>query len=452
MARSETHFSCQACGAITPRWVGRCTQCGAWNTIVEETTRKKAGSRSGAPVVQSKPEPISAIDADHAARVPTGMSELDRVLGGGVVLGGVTLVGGDPGVGKSTLLLQALAALSTKGCRALYISGEESAGQTAARARRVGVSSDDLLILAENDLEAIERAIEETKPAVLVVDSVQTVRAPELESAAGSVTQLREVAARIVERAKRSRIAAFLIGHVTKDGTLAGPKVLEHLVDTVLAFEGERGHALRTLRAHKNRFGSATEVGVFEMTADGMREVPNASAFFLSERPKNVAGSIVAATSEGTRSMLVEVQALTVVQSLGSPRRTVSGVDGQRLAMILAVLERKSGLHISGCDVFVNVAGGVHVDEPAMDLPVALAVASSLKDRPIFPDIVAFGEIGLSGEVRAVPRAEARIAEASALGFRRAILPASVAAKVNKTKDLELQAVASLDEALALAM
>ncbi len=460
MARIETQFSCQACGAITPKWVGRCTQCGAWNTIVEETTRKKSSSRSGAPIAFSKPEPVSAIDADHAARVPTGMSELDRVLGGGVVLGGVTLVGGDPGVGKSTLLLQALAALSQKGCRALYVSGEESAGQTAARARRVGVGSDDLLILAENDLEAIERAIEETKPAVLVVDSVQTVRAPELESAAGTVTQLREVAARIVERAKRSRIAAFLIGHVTKDGTLAGPKVLEHLVDTVLAFEGERGHALRTLRAHKNRFGSATEVGVFEMTSDGMREVPNPSAFFLSERPKNVAGSIVAATSEGTRSMLVEVQALTVAASLGSPRRTVSGIDAQRLAMILAVLERKSGLHVSGCDVFVNVAGGVHVDEPAMDLPIALAVASSLQDRPIFPDIVAFGEIGLSGEVRAVPRAEARVAEASALGFRRAILPASVAAKLRnpeatklqKSTAMDLAPVASLDEALALAM
>ncbi|HEX7667563.1 MAG TPA: DNA repair protein RadA [Polyangiaceae bacterium] len=453
MAKSESHFVCQACGAHTAKWLGRCSQCGAWNTIVEEVTKKaKSGSRGSITVEVSKPMPVGEIDADHAARVPTGIAELDRVLGGGVVLGGVTLVGGDPGVGKSTLLLQALASLTSKGCRALYVSGEESAGQTAARARRLGVATDDLLVLAENDLEAVEKAIEEVKPAVLVVDSVQTVRAPELESAAGSVTQLREVAARIIDRAKRSRIAAFLVGHVTKDGTLAGPKVLEHLVDTVLAFEGERGHALRTLRAHKNRFGSATEVGVFEMTPDGMREVPNASAFFLSERPKNVSGSIVAATSEGTRSMLVEVQALTVVQAMGTPRRTVSGVDGQRLAMILAVLERKSGLHVSGCDVFVNVAGGVHVDEPAMDLPIALAVASSLRDRPVSEQIVAFGEIGLSGEVRAVPRAEARVAEAAALGFKRAIMPKSVADKLKGSSGLELVSVRSLDEALALAM
>lgn len=452
MAKIESHFVCQACGAHTAKWLGRCGQCGAWNTIIEEVTKKKSGSKGSISVEVSRPMPVREIDTDHAARVPTGIAELDRVLGGGVVLGGVTLVGGDPGVGKSTLLLQALAALSGKGCRALYVSGEESAGQTAARARRLGVAVDDLLVLAENDLEAVERAIEEVKPAVLVVDSVQTVRAPELESAAGSVTQLREVAARIVDRAKRSRIAAFLVGHVTKDGTLAGPKVLEHLVDTVLAFEGERGHALRTLRVHKNRFGSATEVGVFEMTADGMREVPNASAFFLSERPKNVSGSIVAATSEGTRSMLVEVQALTVVQAAGSPRRTVSGVDGQRLAMILAVLERKSGLHVSGCDVFVNVAGGVHVDEPAMDLPIALAVASSLRDRPISDQLVAFGEIGLSGEVRAVPRCEARVAEAAALGFKRAILPKSDAMKLKASSGLELVAVRSLDEALALAM
>ncbi|MEO8798351.1 MAG: DNA repair protein RadA [Polyangiaceae bacterium] len=452
MAKIESHFVCQACGAHTAKWLGRCGQCGAWNTIIEEVTKRKSGSKGSISVEVSRPMPVREIDTDHAARVPTGIAELDRVLGGGVVLGGVTLVGGDPGVGKSTLLLQALAALSGKGCRALYVSGEESAGQTAARARRLGVAVDDLLVLAENDLEAVERAIEEVKPAVLVVDSVQTVRAPELESAAGSVTQLREVAARIIDRAKRSRIAAFLVGHVTKDGTLAGPKVLEHLVDTVLAFEGERGHALRTLRAHKNRFGSATEVGVFEMTPDGMREVPNASAFFLSERPKNVPGSIVAATSEGTRSMLVEVQALTVVQAAGSPRRTVSGVDGQRLAMILAVLERKSGLHVSGCDVFVNVAGGVHVDEPAMDLPIALAVASSLRDRPISDQIVAFGEIGLSGEVRAVPRCEARVAEAAALGFKRAILPKSVADKLKGYSGLELVAVRSLDEALALAM
>jgi DNA repair protein RadA/Sms len=344
--------------------------------------------------------------------------------------------------------MQALAGLAAKGCRSLYVSGEESAGQTAARARRLGAMADDLLVLAENDVEAIERAIAEVRPTALVLDSVQTVRVPSLESAAGTVSQLREVAARMVERSKKERIATFLVGHVTKDGALAGPKVLEHIVDTVLAFEGERGHAFRALRTQKNRFGSATEVGVFEMTAEGMREVPNPSALFLAERPRGVSGSVIAATCEGTRSMLVEVQALVSPFSAGAGRRTANGVDGARLAMILAVLEKKAGLSIGAADVFVNVAGGVRVDEPAIDLAVALAVASSLRDAPVPADVVAFGEVGLAGEVRGVGRTAARLAEAQAMGFRRAIVPTSVK---DQSAEIELCPVKTLMDALEAA-
>jgi DNA repair protein RadA/Sms len=451
MVKQSTQFVCQACGAVFPKWVGRCTSCAAWNTLVEEVTRKSASAGASLAARGSAAIPVGEVNADHAARLPTGIGELDRVLGGGAVLGGVTLLGGDPGVGKSTLLLQALACLAAKGCRSLYVSGEESAAQTAARARRVardGGAADQLLVLAENDLDAIERVIGEVKPTALVVDSVQTVRSGSMESAAGTVSQLREVAARMVERAKRDRIATFLVGHVTKDGSLAGPKVLEHLVDTVLAFEGERGHAFRALRAQKNRFGSATEVGVFEMTAEGMREVQQPSALFLAERPKGVAGSVIAATSEGSRSMLVEVQALVGPFSAGSARRTANGVDSSRLAMILAVLERKAGLSLAGADVFVNVAGGVRIDEPAVDLPVALAIASSLREKPVAPGVVAFGEIGLAGEVRSVPRGAGRLAESAAMGFTRAIVPASAAERNESDLKLELVPVRTIEEAI----
>jgi DNA repair protein RadA/Sms len=450
MAKAQTQFVCQACGAFFAKWVGRCTTCGAWNTLVEETVPKR-GIATSSPGRTSAAKPVRDIDADQAARIPTGIAEFDRVLGGGAVLGGVTLLGGDPGVGKSTLLLQALAGLAHKGCRALYVSGEESAGQTAARARRLGSVADELLVLAENDLSVIEGVIAETKPTALVLDSVQTVRVPDLDSAAGTVSQLREVASRMVERSKRDRIATFLVGHVTKDGTLAGPKVLEHLVDTVLAFEGERGHAFRALRALKNRFGSATEVGVFEMTGEGMREVPNPSALFLAERPKDAAGSVIASTSEGSRPMLVEVQAL-VSPANGSGRRTANGVDGARLAMILAVLERKVGLSLSAADVFINVAGGVRIDEPAIDLAVALAVASSLRDRAVDAHTVVFGEIGLAGEVRGVARGQARLAEALQMGFRRAIVPASTEASSLAGNGIEIVGVRTLAEAVDAAL
>jgi len=442
MAKSTTLFVCQACGAQFAKWVGRCTSCSAWNTITEEVVSKKAG----VPEARSeKVKPVGEIDADHAARLPTGIGEFDRVLGGGAVLGGVTLLGGDPGVGKSTLLMQVLSGLSRSGCKVLYVSGEESAGQTAARARRLGAISEAMLVLAENDLETIERTIHETKPAAVVLDSVQTIRSSSLESAAGTVSQLREVAQRVVERAKRERFASFLVGHVTKDGVLAGPKVLEHLVDTVLAFEGERGQAFRTLRVQKNRFGSATEVGVFEMSSEGMREVPNPSELFLRERPTGVPGSVIAATSDGSRPMLVEVQALVAPFASGSGRRNTNGVDGARLSMLLAVLERKAGLALGTADVFINLAGGIRVDEPAIDLPILLAAASSFRDRPVAADVVAFGEIGLAGEVRSVPRAAARLAEARAMGFRTAIVPKGQATEV---AGIRVVGVRTLEEAL----
>jgi DNA repair protein RadA/Sms len=457
MAKTSTQFTCQACGAIAARWVGRCTSCGTWSSLVEEVAPVKGGrgrTRTGEGKGATGVLAVSDIQADHAARIATGIAELDRVLGGGVVLGGVTLVGGDPGVGKSTLLMQAIAGLARQGHRSLYVSGEESAGQTAARARRLGATADDLLVLAENDLEAVEQAIDEVKPAAVVVDSVQTMRASSLESAAGTVSQLREVTARMVERSKRMRFASFLVGHVTKDGALAGPKVLEHLVDTVLAFEGERGHSFRSLRTQKNRFGSATEVGVFEMTSDGMREVPNPSALFLAERPRGASGSAIAATNEGTRAMLVEVQALVGSLAAGSARRTANGVDSGRLAMILAVLERKAGLMLAGLDVFLNVAGGMRVEEPAIDLPIALAIASSLRNQAIPFDTVAFGEVGLAGEVRGVGRTEARLAEAAAMGFKRAIVPATAAGRAVKTTSgrLEVIGARTVEEALAVTL
>ncbi|CAN5181896.1 DNA repair protein RadA [soil metagenome] len=450
MGKNETKYTCQACAAIFPRWLGRCTACGGWNTLVEEVARKTGPrSRAGA---RAEALPISEIAADSSARVPTGIGEFDGVLGGGAVLGGVTLVGGDPGVGKSTLLMQVLSGLAQRNIRSLYVSGEESAARVADRARRLlGTPAPGLLVLAENELERIEEALDDAKPGAMVVDSVQTIRSAGIESASGTVSQLREVTARLVERAKQRNVAMMLVGHVTKDGVLAGPKVLEHLVDTVLAFEGDRGHSLRTLRVLKNRYGSATEVGVFEMGEGGMREVPNPSALFLAERPRGAAGSVIAATAEGARALLVEVQALVGGTAQGSPRRTANGIDGARLAMILAVLERKVGLHLSGSDICVNVAGGVRVDEPALDLPLALALASSDRNRPVDHGIVAFGEIGLSGEVRGVDRVAQRMAEAQAMGFTTAIVPASAAAiKTTRVGELSVVVVRTLSEALDL--
>jgi DNA repair protein RadA/Sms len=469
MAKESTQYVCQGCGAASPRWLGRCPGCGGWNTLVEEVTRKegKGGSRQrlgrgdGAGEA-GKPVSVSAVPEDAAARIPTGIEELDRVLGGGAVLGSVVLVGGDPGVGKSTLLLQALAGIAARGPSTLYASGEESVAQVALRARRLGLVDgkglgDKLQLVGASDVADVEHATKLTQPVAIVVDSVQVLRSSDLESAPGSVSQLREVTARLVDLAKRERAALFLVGHVTKDGALAGPKVLEHLVDVVLAFEGERGHAFRTLRASKNRFGSATEVGVFEMSPSGLAEVRNPSEMFLAERPVHASGSVVAPVTPqtgGARAVLVEVQALVGVSGGGSGRRVATGIDSSRLALILAVLERKAGLQLMGADVFANVAGGLSIDEPALDLPLAIAVASAARNRPCARGLVAFGEVGLAGEVRGVPRASTRIAEAASMGFKRAIVPASTAERLakNERSDVEIIAVRNVEEAIRVAL
>jgi DNA repair protein RadA/Sms len=453
MAKEVTQFVCQACGATSLRWLGRCLTCGGWNTLAEERTAP-AASRERARGGASRPVRLDEVPADSCPRVSTGLAELDRVLGGGAVLGSVVLIGGDPGVGKSTLLLQALAGLSRNSVNGLYVSGEESAGQTAQRARRLDLGAPDLKVLAETDLGAIERAVGDVQPRALVIDSVQTVRSDSLESAAGTVSQLREVAVRLADLSRREGIATFLIGHVTKEGQLAGPKVLEHLVDTVLSFEGERGHSLRALRTTKNRFGPATEVGVFEMTSEGMREVRSPSAVFLAERPSGASGSVVAATAEGARPLLVEVQALVGSPGCSTPRRTVTGVDSGRLAMLLAVLSRRADVEVGSSDIFVNIAGGIRVEEPAADLAIALAVASSYRQKAFLPDAVAFGEVGLAGEVRAVARAGARLGEARQMGFARAIVPTTCADRLTSAErdGIEIVPVSTLGAAVDLVL
>lgn len=460
MAKIETRFVCQACGAAVPRWVGRCSGCGGWNTLVEEITQR--GSKRARASAPDAPGPVSidSVPEDAAARVPTGIAELDRVLGGGAVLGSVVLVGGDPGVGKSTLLLQALAGIARRGAPALYASGEESVAQVALRGRRLfgeGSLGDKLKVVAASDVAEVESAVSSVSPIAVVVDSVQVLRSAELESAPGSVSQLREVTARLIDLAKSRRAALFLVGHVTKDGALAGPKVLEHLVDVVLAFEGERGNAFRALRASKNRFGSATEVGVFEMAQSGLAEVPNPSELFLAERPQHASGSMVAAVTPqegGARAVLVEVQALVGSPGGGIARRVATGVANGRLALLLAVLERKVGLGLATSDVFANVAGGLAIDEPAIDLPLAIALASAARDLPCPRDLVAFGEVGLAGEVRGVSRAAARLSEAASMRFGRALVPASTAERLveRDRAGVQIVAVRSVQEAVRYAL
>jgi DNA repair protein RadA/Sms len=397
------------------------------------------------------PVRLGELSVEDARRVPTGLGELDRVLGGGAVAGGVILLGGDPGIGKSTLSMQAIAEVAARGEPVLYVTGEESAAQIALRGARLAAPAmRDVHVLATTELRDAEDALSALSPTVAVVDSIQTLRAAELESAAGSVGQLREVASRLIDVAKRDGTALFLIGHVTKDGALAGPKVLEHLVDTVLSFEGDRTHALRLVRAVKNRFGPAHEVGVFEMVREGLREVPDPSASFLAERPERSAGSVVVPTAEGSRPLLVEVQALVAPAVYGSARRVGAGVDQSRLAILLAVLERKARLRVLDRDVFVSVAGGARVDDRAADLALALAVASSLRDEPVPPGLAVFGEVGLAGEVRAVPRPGPRVAEARKLGFTRVILPRGNAERMTaeEREGVSLVPVTTVAEAL----
>lgn len=448
MAKARTHFCCQSCGYQSAKWLGKCSDCGGWNTLVEEAIEREADKRPawGASGGATRPTLLRDVSAQTEDRRRTGIHELDRVLGGGMVAGSLVLLGGDPGIGKSTLLLSAVDKLAKDG-QVLYVTGEESLRQTKMRADRLGVRGDKVHLFAETDADKILRAAEELKPVAMVLDSIQTLFLPELGSAPGSISQVREVAGRVMAFSKRSGTGTFLVGHVTKDGSIAGPRVLEHMVDTVLYFEGERGHPFRILRAHKNRFGSTNEIGVFEMKGAGLAEVEDPSALFLAERPAGKSGSVVTSTLNGTRPILVEVQALVAPTGYGTARRTAIGVDTNRVALLAAVLEKKEDVQLVGCDIFVNVAGGMSLTEPASDLAVCAALVSSLQNKPLDPHTLILGEVGLAGEVRAVGQAEPRLAEAAKMGFRRAILPAGSARRLEE-KRLECIPVETLSEAL----
>ena len=452
MARERSIYTCSECGGTSPKWLGRCPACSAWNTLVESVAEAPSKNRyqTGARSLNA-PQPVatlSDIEASEVERQPTGLEELDRVLGGGIVAGGVVLIGGDPGIGKSTLLLQALDALS-RNMRALYVTGEESGAQVAMRSRRLGLDGSQVRVLAEINLEKIIATIDAEQPAVCVIDSIQTVYSEELSSAPGSVAQVRECAAQLTRTAKSSGTTIVLVGHVTKEGALAGPRVLEHIVDTVLYFEGDTHSAFRLVRAIKNRFGAVNEIGVFAMTEKGLKGVANPSAIFLSTHGDPVPGSCVLVTLEGTRPMLVEIQAL--VDSGGpSPRRLSVGLDRDRLAMMLAVLHRHAGIACFDQDVFVNAVGGVRISEPAADLAVMLAIQSSLRGRPLPRGFIAFGEVGLAGEVRPAPRGQERLKEAAKLGFSVAVVPKANAPK-RPIEGLAIHVVERIEEAIDLA-
>ncbi len=447
---AKTIYSCRECGYQTPKWMGKCPDCGRWDTLAEEIAVK---SKRSYPFLEQnteeiRPVPIDAIDIGDEERVMTGINEFDRVLGGGLVAGSLVLIGGDPGIGKSTLMLQALNGLTGENRIVLYVSGEESNRQIRIRSKRLGISSSGLHVLSEIDLDSILSSVSKLKPLALAIDSIQTMYNSEVTSAPGSVGQVRESAMRLMLSAKKSGIPTFLIGHVTKEGAIAGPKLLEHMVDTVLYFEGERNHVFRILRAVKNRFGSTNEIGVFEMKDTGLDEVPNPSAVFLSERPEEAPGSVVTACMEGTRPILVELQALASGAGFSNPRRTVLGLDHNRVALLVAVMEKKLGMHLAGHDIFMNVAGGVKVDEPAADLAIVAAIASSFLDKAIGKDNIMLGEIGLAGEVRAISHAELRVAEIRKLGFTQCIVPEGNLRHLKHIDDIRIQGVKTVSEAV----
>lgn len=455
MAKDKTIFTCSECGGTSARWLGKCPACGAWNTLVETVAEGAGGGKNRlsaaagqyAGLAQAQAVmPLAAIEATEVARTASGLEELDRVLGGGVVEGGVVLIGGDPGIGKSTLLLQAMDALHRVGLPTLYVTGEESGAQVALRSRRLGLEASQVNVLAEIQLEKILATIEATQPAVCVVDSIQTIYSDQLTSAPGSVAQVRECAAHLTRLAKATGIAVILVGHVTKEGALAGPRVLEHMVDTVLYFEGDTHSSYRLVRAIKNRFGAVNEIGVFAMTERGLRGVSNPSAIFLSQHSEPVPGSCVLVTLEGTRPMLVEIQAL--VDGGGpSPRRLSVGLERDRLAMLLAVLHRHAGVACADQDVFVNAVGGVRISEPAADLAVMLSITSSLRGKALPKGFIAFGEVGLAGEVRPAPRGQERLKEAAKLGFSVAVVPKANAPK-KPIEGLEIHAVERVEQAM----
>jgi len=453
--RPATVFVCQECGSQSPKWLGRCNDCGAWNSLVEERPQDTAAAAATAGhryalSASSAAQLYADIKIENHSRLSTGIDEFDRVLGGGVVPGSLVLLGGEPGIGKSTLLLQAAANMARTIGRVLYSSGEESEHQIKSRGERLNVGNAPLYLLAETCLERILEEIARVKPALVIVDSVQTVFSLKFQSAPGSIGQVREAATQLLFTAKGQNIPTFLVGHVTKDGNLAGPKALEHVVDSVLYFEGERHHSHRVVRAVKNRFGAVSELGVFEMTSTGLRPVPNPSKLFLAERPSNAPGSAVLCSVEGSRPILVEVQALVSSANYGTARRMASGVDQQRLSLLLAVLEKRAGLNLIGDDVFVNIAGGMTIDEPASDLGVLAAIASSVRNRVIASTTAMFGEVGLAGEVRGITQAPLRVREAAQMGFTRCIMPEANIDPSDRqlAKDCELVGVRTVGEAL----
>jgi DNA repair protein RadA/Sms len=451
VAKVKVEYACTACGFTSPKWLGKCPECGQWGSLVEEVAAPEAKYRVASEgFSSSKPVPLSDVSESASERTRCGIGEFDRVMGGGVVPSSATLIGGDPGIGKSTVLLQVASGLAREGRTVLYVSGEESEAQVKLRASRLGVESAGIYLMSETSVERVIAATSEISPFALVVDSIQTMFTSDLPGAPGAVGQVRECAGRLVFFGKKAGVSVFLVGHVTKEGTIAGPRVLEHLVDTVLYFEGEKGHPFRILKAVKNRFGSTNEIGVFEMRSTGLSEVADPSGLFISERSGETSGAIVFPAVEGTRPLLVEVQALSSQSFLAMPRRTTLGADANRVVLLCAILEKKAGLSLYNQDIFVNVAGGIRLEETAADLPLLCAVAGSYRDQVIPSGTAAFGEVGLGGEVRAVPMAESRLNEAAKMGFSRVLLPASNAERLSAKFPLTLVPVHHVREALGL--
>lgn len=451
MAKAKkTIFFCQNCGHEESKWLGQCPACREWNTFVEEKITPVKGAAAGKSVREGEVVTLSSVRTDGEERIKTDIQELDRVLGGGIVPGSLVLVGGDPGIGKSTLLLQVCQKLSGKKESVLYISGEESLKQIKLRADRMGKFSEDLLLLCETNLETIRQTIERQKPHLAIIDSIQTMYSEEIGSAPGSVSQVREATNTFMQLAKGLGISIFIVGHVTKEGTVAGPRVLEHMVDTVLYFEGDRHASYRILRGVKNRFGSTNEIGVFEMRQTGLEEVANPSEFMLSGKPENASGSVVACSMEGTRPILMEIQALVCASNFGFPRRTAAGTDYNRVNLLMAVLEKRMGLPLSNYDAYVNIAGGIRMNEPAVDLGIVMAIFSSYKNRPVPEDMIVFGEVGLSGEVRAVSMPEQRVSEAKKLGFKTCVIPSVSENAVKNIEGIRVMGVRSVSEAIQL--
>lgn len=455
MAKRKTKYVCQECGYESLKWMGKCPGCNNWNTLVEEMEASGKGNRyatGGGLNTPGKPERITAIESEKEPRITTKMQEFNRVLGGGVVPGSLMLIGGDPGIGKSTLLLQISSQLAEKELSVLYISGEESARQTKLRADRLGVASDHLYVLAETNMADIAVQIETIKPSFVVIDSIQTIFREEVASAPGSVSQVRECTGQLMKIAKTNGIPICIVGHVTKEGSIAGPRLLEHMVDAVLYFEGERHHMYRILRGVKNRFGSTHEMGIFEMKEEGLREVMNPSEIFLEERSQGAAGSTVVASMEGTRPVLVEIQALISPTSFGNPRRMATGIDTNRVPLLMAVLEKRVGLMLQNQDAYIKVAGGVKLDEPAIDLAVAISIASSFRDQATLPEDIFVGEVGLTGEIRRVARIEQRVQEAAKLGFKRVICPEKNLEGWKTPKNIQVVGVNTVQEAMEVGL